>query len=165
MHKADLLILDEPTNGLDPLMQQIFLDLMMEVRREGRTVFLSSHVLSEVQAICDRVAIIRNGQLQTVDRVDALTHVNFRWVSVRTASPVPAARLAGVPGVADVSVNGDPTTLKFRLTGDIDPVLKAFSGEYIADIRTQEASLEEIFLKYYGNAAETAMTAGKEAVR
>ncbi|MBZ0302322.1 MAG: ABC transporter ATP-binding protein, partial [Anaerolineae bacterium] len=83
MNEPELLILDEPTGGLDPLVQQTFNELMREIKREGRTVFLSSHVLSEVQAICDRVGILRNGQLKAVERVSDLTHTNFRWVTLR----------------------------------------------------------------------------------
>jgi ABC-2 type transport system ATP-binding protein len=153
MHKPDLLILDEPTNGLDPLMQQIFHQLVREARDEGRTVFLSSHILSEVQAICERVAILRDGQLKAVERVADLVHVNFYWVTLRFRQPVPAARLAAIPGVSDLAVQD--CELKFRLNGDIDPVLRAVSDHYIADIRTQEPTLEEIFLTFYDHGSAT----------
>ncbi len=149
MHKPDLLILDEPTNGLDPLMQQTFNQLVLEAKQEGRTVFLSSHILSEVQAICERVAILREGRLKAVERVSDLMRVNFHWVTLRFHQPVPAERLIGIPGVTEVSA-GD-SSLKLRLSGDIDPVLRAVSDQYIVDVQTQEPSLEEIFLTYYGN--------------
>jgi ABC-2 type transport system ATP-binding protein len=148
MHKPDLLILDEPTNGLDPLVQQTFHQMMQEIRDEGRTVFMSSHVLSEVQAICDRVGILRNGQLKAVERVDALTHTEFRWVTVQFRQPVVAARFAGVSGVSDVTVKDK--SLHLRLTGDFDPLLRAISEHYIVDLSIQEPTLEEIFLAYYG---------------
>jgi ABC-2 type transport system ATP-binding protein len=149
MHKPDLLILDEPTNGLDPLMQQIFHQLMLEAKQEGRTVFLSSHILSEVQAICERVAILRDGQLKAVERVADLVHVNFRWITLRFRQPVPPERVAGIPGVSEVSATDN--ALKLRLVGDFDPVLRAVSDQYIVDVQTQEPGLEEIFLTYYGN--------------
>ncbi len=149
MNQAELLILDEPTNGLDPLMQQIFNELMREVRAEGRTVFLSSHILGEVQAICDRVGILREGQLQAVETVSGLRHADFRWVTLHFRDPVDTAPLAGVPGVSDITADGH--TLRLRLHGDYNPLLQALSSQYIIDIDTQEASLEEIFLSYYGN--------------
>lgn len=149
MSRAELLILDEPTNGLDPLVQQIFHQLMLEARDEGRTVFLSSHILSEVQAICDRVGILRDGQLKAVERVSDLVRANFLWATLSFREPVAASRLAGIPSVADVTVNGN--SLHFRLSGDFDPVLRAVSDHYIASIHTEEPSLEEIFLTYYGN--------------
>jgi ABC-2 type transport system ATP-binding protein len=151
MHKPDLLILDEPTNGLDPLIQQAFYELMREIRDEGRTVFLSSHVLSEVQAICDRVGILRSGQLKAIERVDRLTHTNFRWVTVRFREPISAEVVAGVPGVTDVSI--EENTLRLRHTGDFDPLLRAIGNGYVVDVRVQEPTLEEIFLTFYGNNA------------
>ena len=151
MHKPDLLILDEPTGGLDPLMQQIFNEMMREVRAEGRTVFLSSHVLSEVQAICDRVGILRQGQLKAVERVDDLTHAEFRYVTLKVREPAQLnGRLAGLDGVSEVSVEGDAISL--RLAGDFDPLVRAMQDSYVVDIQVREPSLEEIFLAYYGNA-------------
>lgn len=157
MHRPELLVLDEPTNGLDPLMQQIFNQLMLEARDEGRTVFLSSHVLSEVQAICDRVGILRDGQLKAVESVERLTHVDFRWVQMRFREPVPSewtARLNGASGVTDLKV--EDRTLKLRLHGDFDPVLRAVSDGYVEDIRIEEPTLEEIFLTFYGNGMKVA---------
>jgi len=147
MNKPDLLILDEPSSGLDPLMQQTFYQLMEEARNDGRTVFLSSHILSEVQAICDRVGILRSGQLQAVQRVDELMHADFRHVLLRFRDPVPASVLATVPGVSAISAEAN--TLKFQLIGDFAPVLSAISTLYVKDIEVQEPSLEEVFLKFY----------------
>ncbi len=149
MNKPELLILDEPTNGLDPLIQQIFHELMLEIQKEGRTIFLSSHILSEVQAICDRVGILRNGELKAVERVSDLTRTNFRWVTVNLREQMTAAQLASIPGVSDVSAVDDG--LKLRLTGDFDPLLRALSSSYVQDLRVEEPSLEEIFLTFYGN--------------
>lgn len=147
MNKPDLLILDEPTNGLDPLMQQTFYQLMQEVRAEGRTVFLSSHILGEVQAICDRVAILRGGQLQAVQRVDELMRADFRHVTLHFREPVSASALVNVAGVSAVTSEGN--TLALQLTGDFDPLLRAVSSHYITDIAVQEPTLEEVFLKFY----------------
>jgi len=165
MNKPQLVILDEPTNGLDPLVQQTFHQMVMEMRNEGCTVFLSSHVLSEVQEICDRVGILRNGQLKAVERVDALMHADFRWVTLHFREAVPAARLLGVPGVSDVTVKDK--ALHLRLTGDFDPILRAVIDQYLVDISIQEPTLEEIFLAYYGGNGKEQMPDGrvKEAVR
>jgi len=152
MHKPDVLILDEPTGGLDPLMQQTFNQMMREVRAEGRTVFLSSHVLSEVQAICDRVGILRDGQLKAVETVERMTHVDFRWVNVQLRDPATAAlreRVASIAGVT--SVEAENHGLKLRLHGDFDPLLRALNDVYVVDLRVESPSLEEIFLAFYGN--------------
>lgn len=150
MQRSELLILDEPTNGLDPLMQQTFNQLMLDARAEGRTVFLSSHVLSEVQAICDRVGILRNGELKAVERVDSLTHADFRWVTVEFREPAAMIdSLAQVPGVSEVRV--DHNKLQLRLHGDFDPVLRAIGERYVVDLQVQEPTLEEIFLAFYDN--------------
>lgn len=154
MNKPELLILDEPTSGLDPLMQQIFNELMLEVQKEGRTVFLSSHILTEVQAICDRVGILRGGELKAVETVTNLTHANFRWVTLRLRESIDTAALAGVQGVSDLTqTDGE---LKLRLSGDFDPLLRALSPYYVRSLAITEPSLEEIFLSYYGNNQQTA---------
>ncbi len=153
MNKPDVLILDEPTNGLDPLMQQIFNELMLDVQKEGRTVFLSSHMLGEVQAICDRVGILRNGELKAVETVSNLMNVNFRWVTLRLREPVTAAQLSSLAGVSEVKiVDGG---LKLRLSGDFDPLLRAITPYYVQTIEVAEPTLEEVFLSYYGNNGQT----------
>jgi ABC-2 type transport system ATP-binding protein len=151
MSKPKVLILDEPTTGLDPLMQQIFLQLMREVRAEGRTVFLSSHILNEVQEICDRVGILRSGQLKEVKTVSDLVHTDFRWVTLQYREAAQVGGLAHVRGVTDVTVMGNK--LKLKLTGDFDPLLRAIGdgAPYIVDMEVQEPTLEEIFLTYYGD--------------
>ena len=150
MNKPDLLILDEPTGGLDPLMQQIFNEIMHETRAEGRSVFLSSHLLAEVQAICDRVGILRQGKLITVEQVSRLTQVGFRWVSmqVREIGALPG-RLEAIDGVSDVSV--EDSSVRLRLSGDFDPLLRALQECYVEELHVHEPSLEEIFLAYYGD--------------
>ncbi len=165
MDHPELLILDEPTSGLDPLIQQIFHDLMREVRAEGRTVFLSSHILSEVQAICERVAILRDGRLQTVERVVDLTTFKFSDLTITFRAPVAPSLLAQVPGVSDVTATGN--ALYFRLSGDFDPVLRALDGQYVISLHTSEPSLEDIFLTYYGGEPQTraATAPEKELVR
>ncbi len=149
MHRPELLILDEPTSGLDPLMQQIFIDMMREWRDEGRTVFLSSHVLSEVQAICERVAILRDGRLQAVEDVSKLTHTDFRWVTLTFRQTVDASLLVHVPGVSEITTEGNQVRL--RLAGDFDPLLRTFGPEYVVNIHVKEPTLEEIFLAFYGD--------------
>ncbi len=149
MHKPELLILDEPTNGLDPLIQQTFYELAREIRDEGRTVFLSSHILSEVQAICDRVGILRNGELKAVERVSDLTQADFQWVTLHFRDPVTPDLVTGVPGVS--SVTTEDRSLKLRLSGDFDPLLRAISGQYVVNVHVQEPTLEEIFLTFYGD--------------
>ena len=150
MNKPDLLILDEPTGGLDPLMQQIFNEIMHETRAEGRSVFLSSHLLAEVQAICDRVGILRQGKLITVEQVSRLTQVGFRWVSMqlREVGALPG-RLEAIAGVSDVSV--EDNSVRLRLSGDFDPLLRALQECYVEELHVHEPSLEEIFLAYYGD--------------
>ena len=145
MHKPDLLILDEPSSGLDPLMQQTFNQLMLEAKANGQTVFLSSHVLSEVQAICDRVGILRDGKLQAVETVERLMRVDFRKVTIRFRDAVTPALLNAVPGVSGVSADG-ATSLSLQLQGDFDPLLKALNGVYVQNLHVEEPTLEDIFL-------------------
>lgn len=148
MHEPELLILDEPTSGLDPLMQQIFNDMMREARVAGRTVFLSSHVLSEVQAICDRVAILRGGVLQAVETVEKLTRADFQWVTITFREPVSPSHFEGQNGITDVTADG--TNLKMRVVGDFDAVIRAIGSDYVVSMKVAEPTLEEIFLAYYG---------------
>lgn len=148
MNKPDLLILDEPTSGLDPLMQQTFNELMLDAQKNGQTVFLSSHMLGEVQAICDRVGILRGGELKAVETVASLTHANFRWVTLRLREPVAASQLSSLAGVSDVSVVDGG--LKLRLSGDFDPLMRALSPYYVQNIEVAEPTLEEMFLSFYG---------------
>jgi len=155
MHSPELLILDEPTGGLDPLVQQTFHTMMDEYRDKGKTVFLSSHVLSEVQAICDRVGILRDGELKAVESVEKITNVEFNWVDVSFRDAVPAGlkqKLENMPSITDVSANG--ARVRMRVIGDFDPLLRAISDGYVETLHVEEPTLEEIFLAYYSGEKE-----------
>jgi ABC-2 type transport system ATP-binding protein len=162
-HRPELLILDEPTSGLDPLVQQSFYELVREAQAEGRTVFLSSHILSEVERTCDRVAIIRDGRLVKVDRTDALRDLAHHAVELRFADGVPAEAFAGLPGVSDLKV--EDHILRMRVSGPITPVVQAAARYELLDFISREPTLEETFLAQYGNAAVDAAVEGSSDVR
>ena len=147
MHKPELLILDEPTIGLDPLMQQEFYCLIDEVKAEGRTVFLSSHILPEAERVCDRVGIIREGQLITVEDVQALKARALRRLEIHFATPVPQDTFANVAGVRDVTVQD--SVLRCTVVGALDALIKAAAQFEVVNVISHEPSLEEIFLTYY----------------
>ena len=148
MNRPALLIMDEPTSGLDPLVQREFQAMLREVTAEGRTVFLSSHSLSEVQRVADRVGIIRDGFLVTVETVTDLRAKAMRQVEFLLDSPADAAVFEAIPGVRNVQVRDNLVEMTFE--GDMGALLKAATDRFgIEDIRTSEADLEEIFLTYY----------------
>ena len=148
MNRPDVLIMDEPSSGLDPLIQREFQNMVREVAADGRTVFLSSHTLSEVQRVAGRVGIIRQGRLVTVESVADLRSKAMRQVELELDSPAEAALFAAVPGVRDVTVEHNQVRLSFD--GDMGTLLQAASEQHtIVDITTNEADLEEIFLTYY----------------
>ena len=152
MHRPELLILDEPTNGLDPLVQQTFNYMIQEVKREGRTVFLSSHVLSEVQTICDRVGILRNGELKSVESVQSLMANGLRKVTVTLPTEQLSSgmtTLKEVEGVHDLVQN--TSSLHFDIAGDLQPMIRALATLPVHDLLITEPSLEEIFLAFYGD--------------
>ena len=153
-HQPELLILDEPTSGLDPLVQQSFFELIREARSAGRTVFLSSHILSEVERSCDRVAIIRDGQLVKLGSIDSLRDLAHHQVELRFAGDVPSAAFAALPGVSDVVA--DDHTLRLRVSGPITPVVRAAAAYELLDFVSREPTLEETFLAQYGHGGETA---------
>jgi ABC-type multidrug transport system ATPase subunit len=150
-HRPELLILDEPTSGLDPLVQQSFYELVREASAEGRTVFLSSHILSEVERTCDRVAIIRDGRLVKVDRVEALRDLAHHQIELRFVDGVPVAAFEALPGVSDVSV--EDHTLRMRVFGPVTPVVRAAAQYELLDFVSREPTLEETFLAQYGQEA------------
>ena len=150
-HRPDLLVLDEPTSGLDPLVQQTFFALLRETVAEGRSAFLSSHILDEVERTCDRVAIVRDGRLVAVDRVEALRGLAHHEVDLRFAAPVPASAFASLPGVSDVVALDDRLTM--RVTGSMAPIVEAAAGRGLIDFETREPSLEQTFLAQYGREA------------
>jgi len=147
MHEPDLLILDEPTTGLDPLMQREFRTLLHETRAAGRTVFLSSHVLSEVEAVADTVAILRSGHLVTVQSVQALKDRARRRLDLTFAVTPPADRIRAVPGVAEVTVDGRAAHV--AVTGSTAELLKAVAPYDVTNVVSHEADLEAAFLDYY----------------
>ena len=151
MNDPELLILDEPTNGLDPLVQQTFYDLIREATAAGRTVFLSSHVLPEVERVCDRVGIVREGRLVAVERITDLRTREIRKLEIEFGTAIAADAFAGVAGIRDATVEND--TLRCTVVGSMDPVLKAANRYEIRALSSVEPSLEEVFLAYYGEAA------------
>ena len=146
-HRPDLLLLDEPTSGLDPLIQQEFYAVIREAKAEGRTVFLSSHILSEVEKTCDRVAIIRDGRLVKVDRVEALRDLAHHQVELIFAGDVPLGEFAALPGVTDLVA--DDKTLRMRVSGPIAPIVAVAARHEVVDFVSREPSLEETFLAEY----------------
>jgi ABC-2 type transport system ATP-binding protein len=145
--RPELLVLDEPTSGLDPLVQQTFHALVREAVQDGRTVFLSSHVLSEVQHVADRVGIIREGRLVAVEEVDTLRGRTLRELEVRFAEPVAGEVFARIPGVRDVQVEGP--VVRLLVEGSPDAVVKELARHAVLDLRSQEPDLEDVFLSYY----------------
>jgi ABC-2 type transport system ATP-binding protein len=153
-HRPDLLLLDEPTSGLDPLVQQTFYEVIREAKAEGRTVFLSSHILSEVEKTADRVAIIRDGRLVKVDRVEALRDLAHHQVELRFSGDVPVGAFAALPGVSDVKA--EDNLLRMRVSGSITPVVREAANYDLLDFVSREPSLEETFLAQYGRGTEAA---------
>lgn len=154
MHKPQLIILDEPTIGLDPLMQQEFYHLIEEARNEGRTVFLSSHILPEVERVCDRVGIIRSGKLAAVETVESLKSRAVRRLEVHFAGTVLQESFSSVPGVRDVVVTD--SVLKCIVVGSLDALVKTAARYEVVNIVSHEPSLEEVFLTYYGGDKQNA---------
>src|SRR5215212_9560030 len=153
-HRPELLILDEPTSGLDPLVQQTFNEVLFEARAEGRTVFLSSHIISEVERTCDRVAIIREGRIVRLDTVEGVRNLAAHEVELRFASPVDPAPFAALDGVGNIAAEG--RTLRMLVSGAIAPVVR-LAGQYeLVDFISREPSLEEVFLSEYGTASTAA---------
>jgi ABC-2 type transport system ATP-binding protein len=146
-HRPELLILDEPTSGLDPLMQEEFLSLVREERERGCAIFISSHELDEVERVCDRVGIIREGRLIAVERVADLLGKTQRRASVEFAEPVDLEELRAIPGISDLDASDGRVT--FHVTGDLDAVVKAISRHTVADLELAHPTLEQVFLTYY----------------
>lgn len=149
MHRPELLILDEPNAGLDPLMQQTFQDMLRETRDEGRTVFLSSHTLSEVERVADRVGIIRQGQLAVVERVDSLKRKAIRRLDFEFDTAVPVDLFGNVEGIRSAEVDGAHARISYE--GSVNEVLQAAMAHEVVNLHSRDADLEEIFLAYYRN--------------
>ena len=151
MHRPDLMVLDEPTSGLDPLVQEEVVRILEDAAAEGRTVFFSSHVLSEVEKICQSIAIIREGQIVAVEDVANLKGRSVHVVEVTFASP-PPMRLFDIPGVSVLRHDG--ATVRLQSQDAIDALMKAVATQTVIDLRTEQPSLEDVFLAYYtGNGA------------
>src|SRR5687767_8650698 len=147
MHRPDLIVLDEPTVGLDPLIQQTFYALVAEVKVAGTTIFLSSHVLPEVQHVADRIALIREGRLVLVAGVEELRSHALARVAVTFDDPPPAATFAGLTGVRELERHGK--TVLFSLEGEADALVKALARQRVITIDSHEPDLEDIFLNLY----------------
>jgi ABC-2 type transport system ATP-binding protein len=147
-HDPELLMLDEPTTGLDPLMQEEFLAVIREYRERGGTAFLSSHDLDEVERVCDRVAIIREGRLAAVEKVADLRGRAYHHVSIEFDAPVDGGEFARIAGVSELEVDGP--RVSFKASGALDPVVKAAARHTVLDMELTEPTLEEIFLTFYG---------------
>ena len=143
--RADLLLLDEPTSGLDPLMEMAFRECVQEAKARGQTVFLSSHILSEVEALCDRVGILRHGKLVDQGTLKQLRHLSAQTVDVTFDGPVP--RLERLEGVTVQSAG--PGALRFEVSGSIGPLIAALADHPVATLTSREPSLEEIFMHHY----------------
>lgn len=144
MHRPPLLILDEPTSGLDPFLQQQFVELVREATGNGQTVFMSSHVMGEVQQTCDRVGIIRAGILVAVEHIDDLRKRALRRIEVHFDADAPTLSAAGI---SDVVVDGK--VLRCKLSGDADALVKALARHHVVDLISEEPVLEELFFTYY----------------
>jgi ABC-2 type transport system ATP-binding protein len=147
MHAPELLILDEPSSGLDPLLQREFLDLVLEARDRGATVFMSSHVLSEIEDVAGRVAIIRAGEIVDLDDVRTLRHRAGQSVELEFADQVDVETFRRLPGVYDAAVDG--TTLTCLLRGEPDVLLKAAANHRVIRWAAQDRELEDLFLDFY----------------
>ena len=141
-----LLILDEPTEGLDPLMQESFYKLLVDVKQRGRTVFMSSHVLSEVERVCDRIALVRKGELVLLSGMEELRKLSARQVRVLFFEDVPVA--AGLPPGSEIVETG-PRSWNLKVEGPLGPLLKTIATLPVKDIEIEEAKLEDVILKYY----------------
>ena len=164
MHRAQLLILDEPTTGLDPLNQHEFGRMAAEVRAEGSTVFLSSHILSEVESMCDRVGIIRDGRLVRVGSVAELKNIKHHEVDLTFTIAPPADAFRGVAGVERLEVLPDGRTLRVTIHGDVDPLIKMAARYPLANFVSREPSLEDVFLRFYQHDGEAPRKAASGVV-
>ena len=147
MCDPNVLILDEPTSGLDPLLQRTFNEFLLEEQARGKTIFMSSHIMSDVEKVCQRVAVIRQGELVTVEKVETLRHKAGQRITVEFGDQVTVEDLARIPGVSNIgTTNG---AYHFNIGGSMDPLIKALSQHEVIRLQVEEAPLEEVFLKFY----------------
>jgi ABC-2 type transport system ATP-binding protein len=154
MCDPEVLILDEPTSGLDPLMRKVFNEFLLNEQARGKTIFMSSHIMSEVEKVCQRVAVIRRGELVTVEAVEALRQKAGQLVTVEFGDAVAPQDLDRIPGVSDVTqVNG---SYHLSVSGNMTALVKALSRHEINRLLVEEAPLEDVFLKFYEGSEKTA---------
>ncbi|WLR41380.1 ABC transporter ATP-binding protein [Bacillus carboniphilus] len=146
LHEPKLIILDEPTSGLDPLVQHRFFDLLREENKKGATIFFSSHVLSEVQRLCDRVGIIKEGEIVKIEEMHALQEKNYKKVKLETKDPI-SDTVFQMEGVNDYKTQGEITSFLFK--GDMNRIIRKFAEINVTNIWIEEPDLEEIFMYYY----------------
>lgn len=146
LHSPKLIILDEPTSGLDPLMQQTFFDLLKEENEKGVTILFSSHILSEVQRLCDRVAIIKDGKIVKVEKISTLRENNYKKFHIETKTPIEQSRF-NFEGIKDLETEGH--SIRFLFKGDLNPIMTRIAELDIANLWIEEPDLEEIFMHYY----------------
>jgi ABC-2 type transport system ATP-binding protein len=147
LHEPKLIILDEPTSGLDPLMQQRFFELLENENQKGATILFSSHILSEVQRLCDRVAIIKEGKIVQVEKIRTLKENNYKKFKIETVSKVPDELFSRLSGVNQLEVKGK--TISFIFRGNINHIMQKIAGIEIANLWVEEPDLEEIFMHFY----------------
>jgi ABC-2 type transport system ATP-binding protein len=145
LHEPELLLLDEPTSGLDPLMQRRFFDIIAEENRKGATVFFSSHILSEVQQLCTRVAVMKDGNVVKIEDIDILRQDNYKRVSLKSGTV--SSEQFRIAGVTNLSQDGH--TISFLYKGSANALIAVIGGSDIEDIVIEDPSLEEIFMHYY----------------
>lgn len=150
-HNPRLLILDEPTSGLDPLMQREFFEILQERNQKGATIFLSSHILSEVQRNCQRAAIIREGKIIACDSVETLARTNAKRVSIHGDASIRNLNIGSLEGVRDIRISQEG--LNFLFAGDMNEFVRVLAQGDIKDLTVAEPDLEEIFMHYYENSA------------
>ncbi|MFO8051857.1 MAG: ABC transporter ATP-binding protein [Thermoplasmatota archaeon] len=149
MHSPKLLIMDEPTSGLDPLMQQEFYKLVLEEKKRGVTIFLSSHILSEADAVCDRVGVIREGELVAVETIEKFKEKTGQLMKVRFERMPNIEVFEDIQGISDVKIMGE-NTLQLTVFSNVDTVVKELAKYKITKLSFEESSMEHVFLKYYG---------------
>ena len=160
MCDPQVLILDEPTSGLDPLLQRTFNEFLLQEQARGKTIFMSSHIMSDVEKVCQRVAVIRQGEIVTIEEVEKLRQKAGQRVTVEFSDAVSADEVARMPGVSNVTRNN--SAYHFNISGSMDALIKALSRHEVLRLQAEEAPLEEVFLKFYENSeAETSTPAAR----
>ncbi len=158
MCDPEVLILDEPTSGLDPLLQRTFNEFLLQEQARGKTIFMSSHIMSDVEKVCQRVAVIRQGEIVTIEEVEKLRQKAGQRVTVEFNDSVSADEVARLPGVSNVTRNN--SAYHFNISGSMDALIKALSRHEVLRLQAEEAPLEEVFLKFYENPQVETSTTG-----